>query len=263
MDFVGLLGNRQNRGGDGRFGSMDKPHAETSNSRGALLDNMRGASSHAQKMGMAFIKDHVPGAEHWIEEAQSMWNSDLPCGFQLGHSVDLSKSTIPGVSGFMMQSMPDGTNYFIGEQFGAYHFCCCWAGRGPTYHVIEGNPMDGDEQIQMHSNRLCCCAAPDMDVVTMDGEVFASVDEHAVCCCFTSTRVAVRGDEHYRIKGSLLGACCPCFTNEHAIEDRDNKIAGKIIHWSSGARIEFPEGAKASEKASLLAAALLTDLRRR
>lgn len=265
-NFVGLLGNLSGQAQDtmGKLGGQGSDlMSQVSAEKRGLMDRVSGMSSHAQKLGFQFVSQHVPGGEYMMEEAQQLWNSDVPGGFQVGHSVDLSRSTIPGVSGFMMQSMPDGTEYFIGEEFGSWHCLCCWMGKGPTYHVIEGNPMNGDELLQMHSSRLFCCASPEMDVVTLDGEVFAVADEHAACCCSASTRLAVREKEHFRVTGNMMGACCSCFTSEHNIEDLENKPVGKIVHWNSGAHIEFPASAKASDKAAILASALLTDLRRR
>merc|ERR1719277_2991592 len=82
----------------------------------SLFDRVNGMTGHAHKMGSQgcqWMEQHVPGAAFLMDEAQSLWNSDVPGGFQLGHSVDIAASTIPGVMGFVMQSMPDGAEYFI------------------------------------------------------------------------------------------------------------------------------------------------------
>jgi hypothetical protein len=277
--FVGLLGNVTGKapGALGKLG-VDKMAHDASGMVGQatdefrknggqnVLDRMNGITSHAQKMGtngVHWMEEHVPGVAFLIDEAESLWHSDVPGGFQLGNTVDIAASTIPGVRGFMMQSMPDGAEYFIGEDFGSFDCCCFWTGKGPTYHIIEGNPMNGEEVLVMQSHKMFCCASPELDVLTPDGEVIARADEHAACCCFAHTRVDVRGSEVYRLTGNLFGALCSCFTSEHDVDDRQGHTVGRVVHWNTGAHIQFPEGALASHKAALLAATLLTDLRRR
>jgi len=273
--FVGLLGNASSKAPDVGIDKMahdfsgmlgQATDAVSKNGGQGLLDRVGGMTDHAHKMGsngLHWMEQHVPGATFLMDEAEALWNSDVPGGFQVGRTVDIAASTIPGVKGFVMQSMPDGSEYFIAEDFGWLDCCCFWTGRGPTYHIIEGNPMNGEEVLMMQSNKMCCCAGPELDVLTPDGEVIARVDEHAACCCFAHTRVDVRGSEVYRLTGNLFGALCSCFTSEHDVEDNGGKSVGKIVHWNSGAHIQFPENAMASHKAALLAATLLTDLRRR
>jgi len=283
-DFIGLLGNASSKaqeamqqaqkyGGEhlsgGFSGVMDQAKGAFHDHGGdAALHRVHGVADHAQKMGshgLHQIAQHVPGGEYMLHQAENLWHSDVPGGFQLGDTVDIAASTIPGVRGFMMQSMPDGTEYFVGEDFGWFDCCCFWAGKGPTYHIIEGNPMSGEEVLMLQSHKMfCCCVSPEIDVVTPEGEVIAMADEHAACCCFAQTRVDVRGKEVYRLGGNLLGALFSCFTSEHEIIDSEhNSHVGRIVHWNSGAHIQFPERALASHKAALLAAAFLTDLRRR
>jgi len=231
-----------------------------------LLDRVSGMTDHAYLMGshgVDWVEQHVPGAALLIDEAKSLWKSDVPGGFQLGHTVDIAESTIPGVRGFVMQSTPDGGEYFVAEDFGSFDCCCFWMGRGPTYHIIEGNPIHGTEVLMMQSHRSFCCSTPELEVLTPSGEVVAAAEEHAVCCCFAHTRVDVRGSEVYRLTGNLFGALFSCCTSEHSIEDHDGKSVGRVVHWNSGAHIQFPETALASHKAALLAATFLTDLRRR
>mmetsp|Transcript_21628 Transcript_21628/g.54108 ORF Transcript_21628/g.54108 Transcript_21628/m.54108 type:complete len:286 (-) Transcript_21628:62-919(-) len=277
-NFVGLLGNTgQTQDAIDRLGSDKMVHdlsgmlgqaADVVNRNGGpgLLDRVNGMAGHAHNIGSngaQWMEQHVPGAAFLMDEAQSLWNSDVPGGFQLGDSVDIAASTIPGVKGFVMQSIPDGAEYFIAEDFGWFDCCCFWTGKGPTYHVIEGNPMNGEEVLTMQSHKMCCCVSPELDVVTVDGDVIARADEHAACCCFAHTRVDVRSSEVYRLTGNLFGALCSCFTSEHDVEDNRGKSVGKVVHWSSGAHIQFPVNVMASHKAALLAATLLTDLRRR
>merc|ERR1719383_181838 len=196
---------------------------------------------HGHPSGFAAVSQESP----WSDPAAN----DLPGGvFQLGHSVDLSRSNID-VSGFVMQSLPDGSEYFIAEDFGPWHWSCCWSGRGPTYHVIEGNVLGdhSEELLQFQSRRSCCCLSADLDVVSLHtDEVFANADDHAACCFKVNTRVSVRDEERFRVLGSLAGACCSCLASEHRIVDGDRQVVGKVAHWSSGAHIEFPPGALTS-----------------
>mmetsp|Transcript_84911 Transcript_84911/g.214208 ORF Transcript_84911/g.214208 Transcript_84911/m.214208 type:complete len:291 (+) Transcript_84911:166-1038(+) len=255
-DLSGKLGHAQRQAQD----------AFSKHGGQGLLDRMKGMSGHAQKTashGVHWMEQHVPGAAFLIEEAEAMWHSDVPGGFQLGHIVDITVSTVPGVRGFVMQSAPDGAEYFIAEDFGCFDCCCLWMGKGPTYHIIEGNPMHGNEVLMLQSHRPCCCVSPELDVMSPDGEVIAKAVEHSYCCCFANTRVHVRGSEAYRLTGNIFGAVCSCFNSEHRVVDNEGKRVGRIVHWNEGAHLQLPKDGMASQKAGLLAATLLTDLRRR
>jgi len=221
-----------------------------------VLDHLVGASGQAADMAR-----QLPGGEFLLDTAEKLWTSDVPGGFQVGSSLAVSLSTTPGLEGFELQSIPDGAGLFIGEESHCLHCLCCWMGRGPTYHVYKGNPMEGKEVLTMQSHRMCCCSSPEIDVMSPDGQEVAAVDEHGCLCC-ASTQVAVRDKERYKVSGHLFGSCCCCCSAaSHAVRDQTGRRVGKIVHGSDFMHIDFPEDARASDKAGLLGAALLTELR--
>jgi len=196
-----------------------------------------------------------------LDQAENMFKADVPGGFQLGHAVEISASRTAGIEGWKMTSVPDGTEMFVGEESGCMHCLCCWMGSGPTYHIYEGNPMNGKEILLMQSHRLCCCTSPEVDVHAPDGtQEIAGADEHG-CCCFSSTRVDVREQEVYKVSGHLLGMLSCCGASESDVRDMDGHTVGRITHTSRFMHIDFPEDARASGKAGLLAAAFLSELR--
>mmetsp|Transcript_28319 Transcript_28319/g.64133 ORF Transcript_28319/g.64133 Transcript_28319/m.64133 type:complete len:265 (+) Transcript_28319:55-849(+) len=231
------------------------------NGGGGVLAHLGGASAQAAGMARSMLEEYVPGGGMLLEQAESLLKSDVSGGFQLGHSVAIHGASMPGVEGWSMESNPDGTEYFISEESACCHFLCCWTGSGPKYHIFEGNPLKGKEVLTMTSHRLCCCTSPEIDVFSPNGDEVAVADEHGCLCC-ASTRVDVRDQETYRVVGHLCGICCGCCTaSEHEIRTPEGHAVGSIMHGSSTMHIEFPEDARASDKAGLLAAVLLSELR--
>eukprot|EP00933_Yihiella_yeosuensis_P047209 TRINITY_DN42939_c0_g1_i1.p1 TRINITY_DN42939_c0_g1~~TRINITY_DN42939_c0_g1_i1.p1 ORF type:complete len:266 (+),score=31.03 TRINITY_DN42939_c0_g1_i1:33-800(+) len=226
----------------------------------SVMDHAKGAFSIGSGFGLEAVASQVPGGHLLANEAKQMFKADIPGGFTLGSSVIIQPAGQYGMTGFRMTSVPDGAEIYIAEERGCCHCCCFWMGPGPTFHFIDGNPIAGNDMLLMQSHRMCCCASPEIDVMTTEGELVAGVDDNGCCCCTTSTSVDVRGNPEYLVTSSWYDMLTCGF--RHSIMPVNGITAvGKISHGCGATTIDFPSDARSSDKAAIVAASLLWHLR--
>eukprot|EP00929_Paragymnodinium_shiwhaense_P014516 TRINITY_DN122429_c0_g1_i1.p1 TRINITY_DN122429_c0_g1~~TRINITY_DN122429_c0_g1_i1.p1 ORF type:complete len:295 (-),score=47.59 TRINITY_DN122429_c0_g1_i1:103-987(-) len=228
---------------------------------------MSNGSGLATDYAMNYIKT-VPGGATMVQEAKKIWHSDVQGGFTLGDAVDMRRMEHRGMRGYRMTSVPDGAEVFLAEESQTSSCCCSIAcshqSEATTFSVIAGNILTAPEQLTMGFKIGCCgCGHHVMDIRSPDGSTVAYVEEnHGCCCCHqVNTHADVGGKPKFTVVGTL--PCCSSSTELDIESEPSGDVVGKIARMPNFLHIQFPEGAYASEKAALLGAALLTDIRLR
>jgi len=222
-----------------------------------LMDRGQGVFDAVSKTGLDAFMNNVPGGKQMLDQAHSLMKADVPGGFNLGKSCSIKAIRKPGVSGYSLESFPGGETYFMAEDKECFHCCCCWIGAGPKLHLRESSDIQAEDALTFSAHRKCPCASPEIDVDLPDGELLAGADEHTCCCLGADTDTQVRTKDAYRVHG---WCCCGATHKIEAISEPGKQL-GTIQHSWGSMVIEFPSDARASDKLSLVAAALLFDLR--
>eukprot|EP00928_Gymnodinium_smaydae_P082100 TRINITY_DN65511_c0_g1_i1.p1 TRINITY_DN65511_c0_g1~~TRINITY_DN65511_c0_g1_i1.p1 ORF type:complete len:310 (+),score=54.46 TRINITY_DN65511_c0_g1_i1:84-932(+) len=224
----------------------------------------------ASSLGSAYISSMVPGGSlllNHIGDVGRIARSDVPGGLSLGDELSLERLAKPGLRGFRVSSRPDGAEYYLGEETSAWHCCCFTCGPqllGPAFTLVEGNPISGKEVLRLQS-RIGCCGLGHhvVEALAPDGSSAASaVEDQGFCCCWrVNMHVNVRDIEKYTLSGSHC--CCAGGVELNLEAEPTGDVVGTVGRLPGHINVKFPSGAYSSEKAGILGAALLTDLRLR
>lgn len=233
------------------------------------------------------LKSVVPGGEvlaPLVEEgAKSLLLNDVSSGFTCQKIVNIGPlAGNLGIQGYSMTSIPDGSETFVSENKHCGHCCCCWFCGGPTYTFWLGNPLSHDtkETLKMQTHKAFCCVNPTLEVTTPDAKTVALAEEHAYCPCSSVTTITTSHMMNmgemaptYQVQSrwfDLFFCCCTVFTSrQHQIftapvpEKPLGPSLGTITFSGDHFEIKFPQDARTSDKAGVIAAAFLFRMRHR
>eukprot|EP00440_Ansanella_granifera_P016499 gb/GFBE01017927.1/.p1 GENE.gb/GFBE01017927.1/~~gb/GFBE01017927.1/.p1 ORF type:complete len:237 (+),score=68.25 gb/GFBE01017927.1/:1-711(+) len=173
----------------------------------------------------------------------------------------------------------EGPNVFlyVDEESGCCERICCSVNRSLTLNVHQGCTKDGPVVASMHKPfhlQGCCFCRPSFTVFAgpEGSKQIGQIEDPCRICVMDQQIKDEQGNLAYTTNGSIcqMGMCCPCCASVDFDISKDGKKVGLIskrpmtigecFKKTNRFTIDFPQGADATQKRLVFAAAMLLDL---